>query len=180
MTTVVCASCGETYEGPFLLAAKELSCPCGGRRVLPSKLKPRKPLSRVSPKREAKVGGRPTLKRSEPKRDWTDARAKVEIEGRCRVCGWEGEGLEAGHIMGRRYDEPAHTGTKTLYVNPLRIAPLCPAFAPEHCHQSYDEKQLDLLSYLAVEEQAQAVLDAGSIESARRRLCPGAFVEVAA
>jgi len=111
-------------------------------------------------------------KHSEPKRDWADANAKVEIEGRCRVCGWEGDGLERAHIMGRKYDQPAYTGTRTLYVNPLDILPLCPVFSPEKCHHRYDHKELDLLPFLAPEEQTRAVEVAGGIEAARKRVAP--------
>lgn len=122
-----------------------------------------------------------TLKRSQPDRDWTDANAKVELEARCRVCGYEGPGIERAHIMGRKYDQPAHTGTKTLYVNPLDILPLCPVFAPERCHERFDHHELDLLPFLAPEEQTRAVEVAGGIEAARKRLAPSAYrLELAA
>jgi hypothetical protein len=126
---------------------------------------------KARPDGESKPRRRPK-KQSEPKRDWTDANAKVEIEGRCRVCGWEGEGLERAHIMGRRYDQPVHTGTRTLYVNPLDVLPLCPVFAPEKCHHRYDHRELDLLPFLAPEEQTRAVEVAGGIEAARKRVAP--------
>jgi len=114
------------------------------------------------------------LKRSQPKRLWDDARAKVEREDRCRFCGCGGR-LEAAHIMGRKYDKPVFEADKTLYVNPERIIPLC----PDH-HRQYDAHSLDILGYLAIEEQVQAVIDAGGIEQARRRLAPSAYLEVAA
>jgi hypothetical protein len=109
---------------------------------------------------------------TEPKRYWIDAHSKVDIEARCRVCGWEGDGLETAHIMGRKFDQPAHTGTRTLYVNPLDVVPLCPVFAPEKCHHRYDHKELDLLPFLAPEEQTRAVEVAGGIEAARKRVAP--------
>jgi hypothetical protein len=129
---------------------------------------------------------RKPMKRSQPKRDWTDARAKVEREGSCRVwrglLGCDGGGqrnLEAAHIIGRKADRfPAlgHIGWTPREpwvidewpVDPLRIVPLC-----QKHHRAYDAHELDLLPYLTVEEQAQAVLDAGGIELARNRICGG-------
>ena len=108
------------------------------------------------------------------KRDWKDARRKVDSEGMCRVCGRSCE-LEAAHITGRVYDQPK-PGQKTRWVNPDSIVPLCGQFSPEwSCHTLYDSKQLDLLGHLTPQEEAKAVLDLGSIESARRRLCPSAY-----
>jgi len=107
---------------------REPRCDCGNLFV--------KPGASSKPRRQP-------AKRSEPKRIWDDANAKVELEARCRICGWEGNGLERAHIMGRKYDQPAHTGTRTLYVNPLDIVPLCPAFAPEECHRRVDAHELD-------------------------------------
>ena len=113
---------------------------------------------------------------SQPRRDWSDARAKVESEEICRVCG-RSICLEAAHIMGRVHD-PQKGQSKTRYVRPESIVPLCGSLAPEFsCHVLYDAHQIDLLPYLTKEEQAQAVLDAGSIDSARRRLCPSEFRE---
>lgn len=47
--------------------------------------------------------------------------------------------------------------------------PLCPASVSD-CHGRYDRHELDLLPYLTVEEQARAVLDAGGIVAAYRRV----------
>jgi hypothetical protein len=130
-----------------------------------------KPASSSKPRRRS-------MQRKEPKRIWDDARAKVDLEARCRVCGWEPadtDELDAAHIMGRKYDQPAHTGTRTLYVNPLDIVPLCPVFAPEECHRRVDSHELDLLPFLAPEEQTRAVELAGGIEAARKRLAPSAY-----
>lgn len=126
------------------------------------------------------------MKRSQPLRDWSAAREKVEREGHCRVmndpvtcvprsgedkCGWP---LEAAHIVGREHDKKQFgmdwdlvTGQTIWHVDPDRIVPLC----LKH-HRMYDRHELDLLPYLTVEEQAQAVLDAGGIELARRRTAP--------
>lgn len=110
-----------------------------------------------------------------PKRDWSDARAKIDAEGGlCRVCA--AFSAEAAHIIGRSHDEPKTPGSKTLYVKPERIVPLC-CVPDRRCHERYDAHALDLLSYLTLDEQVQAVRDAGGIESARRRLCPSEFVQ---
>jgi hypothetical protein len=84
--------------------------------------------------------------------------------------------LEAAHIIGRDRDgvPPLVLGQRDFWkpnlVVPNRIVPLC----RKH-HRAYDAHELDLLGYLTAEEEAQAVLDAGSIESARRRLCPSEY-----
>lgn len=90
------------------------------------------------------------------KRDWRKARAKVEQEGRCRVC-HTGSGLEAAHTIGRKHDD------KSGIVNPLDIVPLC----REH-HLQYDGRRLDLLPYLTYEEQARAVSHVGLVGAYRR------------
>jgi len=119
---------------------------------------------------KAKTASRRSSGSSEPRRDWSAANAKLESEGRCRVCGATSH-LESAHIMGRRYDEPVHPGSRVLYVDPNRIVILCGPF-PDGCHGEYDHKRLDLLSYLRPEEQTQAVADAGGIELALKRLTP--------
>lgn len=142
---------------------------CEHRNVFERPLRSKGPTAPRKPRR--------TMKQSQPKRDWSAARAKVELEGRCRICGGE-RFLQAAHITGRKYDRPAFEGAKTLYVDPDCIVPLCAneqdGFNPG-CHQRYDWRELDLLPHLTAEEQSRAVLDAGSIESARRRLCPSAY-----
>jgi hypothetical protein len=45
------------------------------------------------------------VKRSQPQRQWDDARAKVEREGQCRVCGTP-YNVEAAHTVGREHDAP--------------------------------------------------------------------------
>lgn len=103
-----------------------------------------------------------------PKRIWTDARAKVEEAGCCRVCGIQ-RGLVAAHVTGRKFDKPKE-GQKTRYVHPDSIVALCPP-----CHEDYDAHNLDLLPHLFTAEQVKAVQDYGSIELARKRLCPSAY-----
>lgn len=107
------------------------------------------------------------MKRSRPTRNWQDARRKVEQERRCRVCGADpflgGRGrLEAAHVIGRENDEEVG-GVR--WVNPLDVVPLC-----GDCHRAYDARELDLLPYLTVGEQARAVQVAGGIAAALRRV----------
>jgi hypothetical protein len=119
---------------------------------------------------------RKPLKRSEPKRDWSDARAKVEQEGCCRICKRSDCPLEAAHVLGREHDEPKvskATGEilKELYVHPARIVPLCGPF-PEGCHGDVDYHRVNLLHHLTIEEQVQVVRDADGIAPAWRALAP--------
>ena len=105
------------------------------------------------------------------RRDWSEARAKVDREGACRNCA-KTVGLESAHVLAREYDryhpirdegdwEPGQ-------VHPDRIIPLC-----RHCHQTLQHGgKLDVLRLLTVHEQVQAVADAGSIERARKFLIP--------
>lgn len=110
------------------------------------------------------------MKRSQPKRDWTDAYNKVhEEEPRCRIC--QANDVQAAHTLDRGYDQPK-LGRKVLYVHPDSVIPLCQAH-----HEAYDAHKLSILSVLTPQEQAKAVSDAGSIEAARRRLDAPAFRE---
>lgn len=98
-----------------------------------------------------------------PKRNWKDAREKVELEGSCRVCKVGGR-LEAAHLSGRIHDQPK-PGKKELWVAPVSIVPLCP-----ECHRRFDSRELCIIHVLETDEQVRAVSDLGSIESARRHL----------
>ena len=104
-----------------------------------------------------------------PRRDWTDAREKVEEEGRCRMCGIT-RGLQAAHITRRSFDAPG-PGRKTLWVNPDSVVPLCPP-----CHASYDAHELSILGRLTHVEQRKALEDMGTIEAVRRRTDPLDYV----
>lgn len=90
------------------------------------------------------------------RRNWTQARAKVDAEEVCRVCR-SGVGVQAAHVVGRIYD-PADGK-----VRPDDIVPLCP-----ECHMKYDGRALDLLPYLTHEEQAAAVVHIGIVRALRR------------
>jgi len=119
---------------------------------------------------------RKKLRRSEPKRDWTDARAKVDHEGCCRICKRTDRKLEAAHVLGREHDEPKVSKTtgeilQELYVHPDRVFPACGPF-PAGCHGDAEYRRINVLSHLTLEEQLQAVKDAGGIEAARIRLEP--------
>jgi len=88
------------------------------------------------------------------RRDWSAAHAKVEQEGRCRVCRSLTE-LDPAHIV------PRSLGGGQ---SDLAVVPLC-----RTCHTAFDSHRLDLLPFLTYEEQAEAVRVVG-IERARRRL----------
>lgn len=92
------------------------------------------------------------------KRDWSLARAKVELEGRCRVC--HRPFPDAAHVIPRSQVHPRHDDDNN-------IVPLC----REH-HDKYDRGELDLLPYLTKPEQANAVLLVG-IDRALWRLTGG-------
>lgn len=118
---------------------------------------------------------------TQPRRDWTLARAKVDGEGVCRVCRTSHR-VEAAHITGRTHDREdgleylALTAGGKLLINPDRIVPLCgPATDLNTCHGKYDAHRLDLLPHLHLEEVLQAVADSASgrsngFETARQRM----------
>jgi hypothetical protein len=109
------------------------------------------------------------------RRDWSDARRKIEDEGRCRLCSATGIKIDAAHVLGRRYDRPRVEGssTKVLYVHPDSVIPLCSS-TPDRvgCHYRYDAGEVSILAVLTPDEQLRAVTDAGGIELARRRIDP--------
>lgn len=104
------------------------------------------------------------MKRTAPKRDWRPALKKVEQEGACRYCG-DTMMLEAAHVIGRKYDRPVAEDSKTLLVRPESVVVLC-----RRHHEAYDRRELDLMPYLHLFEQVRAVLDAGGIASANKRI----------
>lgn len=116
------------------------------------------------------------------KREWFAARAKVGETGQCRICGVDclHRKVDAAHVIGRTHDPKAtYKGEATdnvdgsVWVTPDRIVPLCgPATDTGTCHNKHDSHDPDfqLLPYLTIEEQLQAVADAGGIELARNRL----------
>lgn len=119
---------------------------------------------------------RPRKRSQEPKRDWVDARAKCDEERCCRICKRTDRPIEAAHVLGREHDEPKVSKTtgailQELYVHPDRIFPACGPF-PDGCHGDVDMRRINYLGFLTLEEQIQAVKDAGGIEPARMRLAP--------
>lgn len=107
------------------------------------------------------------------KRDWSDATAKVQQEGRCRLHALhECDGpLQAAHVIGRRYDKPAVPLTvraavalaPPLIVRAVDTVPLC-----RRHHHAYDARQLDILPYLTLQEQAAAVEHVGIVRALAR------------
>jgi len=117
------------------------------------------PLARRTGLRRGPGPKRKPMKRSQPRRNWKDARKKVEREGVCRVCGFGMvEGLEAAHVIGREHDR-CLSGSSVRYVNPDSVVPLCGGVLTRGCHGKYDAHQLDLLPYLTGEEKEQALRD---------------------
>jgi hypothetical protein len=115
------------------------------------------------------------MKSKTPARDWSEARDKVEEEGRCRAClapdgevdGGDVIRIQAAHVIGREHDEVkiGPKGGEVLFVRRESVVPLC-----QFCHIQYDARRLDLLPYLFLPEQVRAVEDAGGIASAYRRI----------
>lgn len=187
MTTLVCLSCGEVYKTrEWKPQMDEARCQCGGLRDTPGKAKRRNRIPAKSKKRQAeeesgarsKQRPRKAMRRTEPKRDWTDARAKVEEEACCRICKRSEASdrpLEAAHVLGREHDEPKLGADgwplKELYVDPERIFPACGP-SPSGCHGEAERNEINVLSVLSLSEQIKAVEDAGGIEAARIRLAP--------
>lgn len=78
------------------------------------------------------------------KRDWTQARAKVESEGCCRNCGNDRiEELQACHTISRSLGGGQ---------SPHSIIPMC-----ADCHREQHAGELVLLPLLTLEEQLEAV-----------------------
>jgi hypothetical protein len=142
-----------------------------------SELKPGKPLERKS-----ELERKAAPKRKQPKRNWEDARAKVEREEYCRLARTQecAGPLEAAHVIGRDRDafatdgglHPLPSTTVSWWVAPVRVVPLC-----RRHHKLYDDHAIDILGALSLSEQLQAVVDSDGIENARVRLAPGAYRE---
>lgn len=93
------------------------------------------------------------------RRNWKEARAKVEYEsGRCRVC--YAPNAEAAHVIPRSLAPGVGNN-----MGADNIVPLC-----RECHVEYDQHRLDLLPFLTLPEQVAAVRSAGGIALAYRRI----------
>ena len=101
-------------------------------------------------------------------RIWPDE-TLAKKEQVCIVCG--SPNVELAHVTKRVFDKPRTPGSKTVYVEPESVVPLCGPF-PEGCHGAYDAHELDIVSYLETPEQVRAVEDYGSLLSALVRLAP--------
>lgn len=120
-------------------------------------------VSRSGPIQRGKPLKRTPMKNNAVKRSWVLARAKVDEEGVCRVCGVANH-LEAAHVIGQaKADRMDDTGK--VVVNPDDILPLCST-----CHRAFDSRKLDLLPFIYVHEQSRAVQVAGGIMAALRRI----------
>jgi len=91
------------------------------------------------------------------RRNWTEARAKVHEEGRCRACHTT-HGLQAAHVVPR-----SRVNAGLGAEHPLNIVPLC-----AHCHALQHDGKLELLPLLSFREQGYVAGLVG-IEEARRR-----------
>lgn len=100
------------------------------------------------------------------KRDWIEARRKVEREGKCRYCETTRQ-VQAAHTISRTKQD-YKDGSKRV-VKADSIVPLCGPFAND-CHGKYDRHELDLMGCLSLWEELNAVEAAGGIELARNRL----------
>ena len=93
------------------------------------------------------------------RRNWKEARQKVEREGfRCRVCRSSFQ-VEAAHVIPRSLAPGVGTN-----MGADNIVPLC-----RECHVEYDQHRLSLLPVLTLPEQVAAVRQAGGIALAYRR-----------
>lgn len=106
---------------------------------------------------------RSPIKRTRKVRDWRPARAKIDHEYRCRAwASGDCEGkIEAAHVI----DVAAACLLSGEVVEAIDVVPLCKAH-----HMAYDGRRFDLLPFLRVDEQARAVLVAGGMTSAMRRI----------
>lgn len=90
------------------------------------------------------------------RRSWVAARAKVDREARCRVCGtpW---GVEAAHIIPRSRVSPGPGEDER------NIVPLC-----RGCHAEFDGHRLALGAFLTRDELGYAAGLVGEFEADRR------------
>jgi hypothetical protein len=134
---LVCPIGGEVIETAFKPTPEEATCSehgCRGR--LPSELKPRKPLARVSEKRTPEVRRRgSTLKRGRGLAASPEQQRKVR-DLPCIVCGKDRHEakIEAAHVYPRRLASCDCADG---------VAPLC-----HDCQRAEDANELDLLPAL--------------------------------
>jgi hypothetical protein len=95
------------------------------------------------------------------RRTWVTARGKVEAEGVCRlhlatIYGACDGPLEAAHVVGRVHDQEGDVVGED-------IVPLC-----RRHHAMYDARSVDLLPFLTITEQTQAVCHVGIVRAYQR------------
>ena len=104
-------------------------------------------------------------------------RDKVDAEGACRYCGGAKD-LEMAHTIGKAEQDLETVGPRggrRKYVPEAAVIPLCGGFTENNCHYRHDHHEIDILPYLYLEEEINAVRAAGGIYSALIRLCPTEF-----
>lgn len=100
-------------------------------------------------------------------RKWSpEALAKRE-EG-CRRCGTS-VNVELDHHSGRVNDRPRTPGSKTVWVEPEDIWPLCGPF-PEGCHGAKHRHEFDCWPLMHDDERERAIEIHGTESLARRHL----------
>lgn len=121
------------------------------------------PLRRSSVTQGVSAKARRGLLASIPKRDWGEALAKVEAEGRCRVCraSSQEKKVDAAHTLGRRHDQAGEDGV--IVVRAVDTVPMC-----RPCHGDFDAHRLDLVPHLTHAEMAAAVGHVGIVSALRR------------
>lgn len=116
------------------------------------------------------------MKRKVLRRDWSDARAKVDEFGLCRGCGRPfeklkrmGRSLDAAHIVGRTYDPKSDKASFDRYVHPDAVFPLCgPVLESGTCHHEYDGHRLNMWLRLTDSEREWVIAAAGEGRARRR------------
>lgn len=117
---------------------------------------------------------------AKPPREWKFANAKFdERGGYCQNCGTFTR-VERAHVIGRSndYQPPVRMADHGFewwpgVVHPDRIILLCgPATSTTTCHGMQHNRRLDILPLLTLDEQIQAVADAGGISQAYDKLAP--------
>lgn len=139
------------------------------RRAIGRTLVPRvhRTSSGQMPDHSSNIAGAPP-RRGKPKaraipRDYTtEARPKVEREGVCRCGCGATSGLQAAHVIGRKYDPP-HPSRPGLIVLADHVVPLA-----RPCHDRYDHHRLNLWPLLTDDEREAAILLVGKGPAERR------------
>ncbi len=116
---------------------------------------------------------RSPMKRTQPRRDFSEALDKKDSEGCCRVCrrpdGLLVDGmklrLECAHLAGRKYDpvEVGPRGGEIQVVPHEATIPLC-----NECHGLFDQRRIDVVPFTTWPEQAYVVSCVGIARAYKR------------